>query len=139
VMAQAQWQIQQKLPFIDAALADLRDADDFTLVEVDAPGEHVQVSKSGSSITVDVDNADATVHVSPPSAPSPAPSTSSPTPARVPPHSSRNPQAVIPSEAEFRPTRDLLCPRISLSSNFRLPLSFAGVSPWSLFERGDLF
>jgi hypothetical protein len=66
VMAQAQWQIREKLPFIDAALADLRDADDFTLVEVDAPGEHVQVSKSGSSIVVDVDNADATVHVSAP-------------------------------------------------------------------------
>ena len=66
VMAQAQWQIQQKLPFIRAALADLRNEDDFTLVEVDAPGEHVQVSKSGASIVVDVDNPDATVHVSAP-------------------------------------------------------------------------
>jgi hypothetical protein len=66
VMAQAQWQIQQKLPAIDAALAALRDADDFTLVEVDAPGAHVHVSKSGGAIVVDVDNPDATVHVSAP-------------------------------------------------------------------------
>lgn len=65
-MTQAQWQIQQKLPFIRAALADLRDADDFTLVEVDAPGEHVHVAKSGASIVVDVDAPDAIVHVSAP-------------------------------------------------------------------------
>jgi hypothetical protein len=66
VMAQAGWQIREQLPVIDAALASLRAAGDFTLVEVDAPGEHVHVAKSGGSIVVDVDNSDATVHVSAP-------------------------------------------------------------------------
>jgi hypothetical protein len=66
VMTQAQWQLQGKLPFIRAALADLRNEDDFTLVEVDAPGEHVHVAKSGDAIVVDVDNSDAAVHVSAP-------------------------------------------------------------------------
>ncbi len=65
-VAQAAWQVRAKLPFIHAALANLRDAGDFTLVEVDAPGEHVQVAKSGDSIVVDVNNSDATVHVSAP-------------------------------------------------------------------------
>jgi hypothetical protein len=66
VMAQAGSQIRQQLPFIDAALADLRDEGDFTLVEVDAPNAHVHVAKSGGSILVDVNAPDAIVHVSAP-------------------------------------------------------------------------
>jgi len=66
LIAHADWQIQHRLPFLRAALSSLRDAGDFTLVEVDAPGEHVHVAKSGASIVVDVDNSDATVHVSAP-------------------------------------------------------------------------
>jgi hypothetical protein len=65
-LAQAEWQIRQKLPAIRAALADLRDAGDFTLVEVEAPGEHVQVAKSGGSVIVDVNAPDAIVHVTAP-------------------------------------------------------------------------
>ncbi len=66
VMAQADCQIRQQLPFIRAALSSLRDAGDFTLVEVDEPGAHVQVSKAGGAIIVDVDNSAAIVHVSAP-------------------------------------------------------------------------
>ena len=66
LMAQAGWQIREQLPIIDAALASLSEAGDFTLVEVDAPGEYVRVANSGGSLVVDVDNSDATVHVSAP-------------------------------------------------------------------------
>ncbi|GEM_PF-1039790 len=65
-IAQAAQQIRRQLPMIDAALASLRYADDFTLVDVDAPGERVHVAKSGASIVVDVDDPAASVHVSAP-------------------------------------------------------------------------
>ncbi len=65
-LTQAESQLRARLPVIHAALAGLRDADDFTLVEVDAPGEHVQVAKSGASIIVDVNGPEAIVHVSAP-------------------------------------------------------------------------
>jgi len=51
---------------VRAALDGLRDSDDVVLVEVNQPGEHVHVAKSGGSIVVDVDNAGETVHVSAP-------------------------------------------------------------------------
>jgi hypothetical protein len=51
---------------IRAALDGLRDSDDVVLVEVNEPGQHVEVVKSGGSIVVDVDDAGETVHVSAP-------------------------------------------------------------------------
>jgi len=58
--------IQPCLPMIRAALEGLRDSEDIVLVEVKEPGEHIQVSKSGGSIIVDVDDAGETVHISTP-------------------------------------------------------------------------
>jgi len=65
-LAQAARQIQPYMPVVRAVLEGLRKADDVVLVEVEGPGEHVEVSKSAGSIVVDVDDADATVHVSAP-------------------------------------------------------------------------
>ena len=65
-MAQAAQQIQPYMPMVRAALDGLRQSEDVVLVEVKEPGEHVEVVKSGGSIIVDVDDADATVHVSTP-------------------------------------------------------------------------
>ena len=65
-LAPATSQIQPYMPTIRAALDGLRDAEDIVLVDVTEPGQHVHVSKSGGSIIVDVDDSDATVHVSTP-------------------------------------------------------------------------
>jgi hypothetical protein len=65
-LAPAAREIQPYMPAIRAALDSLRDSDDVVLVDVRGPGEHVEVVKSGRSIVVDVDDADATVHVSTP-------------------------------------------------------------------------
>jgi hypothetical protein len=58
--------IQPWEPTIRAALGELNDLDDMTLVEVNEPGDHVSVEKVGSAIVIDVDDKDATVHVSAP-------------------------------------------------------------------------
>lgn len=65
-LAQAAREIQPNMPVIRAALAGLRDTEDVVFVEVNEPGEHVQVSKSHGSIIVDVEDAGETVHVSAP-------------------------------------------------------------------------
>lgn len=65
-IAQATREIQPYMPVIRAALGALRESDDVVLVEVNGPGEHVQVSKSGGSIVVDVNDADESVYVSTP-------------------------------------------------------------------------
>jgi hypothetical protein len=65
-LSQAAQQIQVNLPVVRAALASLRDTGDIVLVEVNETAEHVQVSKSGRSIVVDVNDPDAAVHVSAP-------------------------------------------------------------------------
>jgi hypothetical protein len=65
-LADAARQIQPNMPAIRAALEGLRDSDHVMFVEVNEPGEHVEVAKSGGSIVVDVDDADETVHVSAP-------------------------------------------------------------------------
>jgi hypothetical protein len=65
-LAQAACQIQPYMPAIRAALIELRDSDDITLVEVNEPDEHLQVSKSGGAIVVDVTDARESVHVSAP-------------------------------------------------------------------------
>jgi len=65
-LAQATREIQPYMPVVRAALQGLRDTDDVVFVDVEGPGQHVRVSKSGGSIIVDVDDPDATVHVSTP-------------------------------------------------------------------------
>lgn len=65
-LSRAAAQIRPWLPTIRAALDQLRESDDVTLVEVKEPGEHVRVAKEGSSIVVDVQDEDETVHVSTP-------------------------------------------------------------------------
>lgn len=59
-------ELQPWMPTIRAALDDLRETDDVTLVEVTEPGQHVVVSKQGGSVVVDVNDQDETVHVSAP-------------------------------------------------------------------------
>jgi hypothetical protein len=65
-LSRAAAQIQPWMPTIRAALDQLRDSDDITLVEVKEPGEHVRVAKEGGSIVVDVEEKGETVHVSTP-------------------------------------------------------------------------
>jgi hypothetical protein len=65
-LAPATRQIQPYMPVIRAALDSLRNSEDVVFVDVEEPGQHVHVSKSGGSIIVDVDDDDATVHVSVP-------------------------------------------------------------------------
>ena len=65
-LADAAQQIQLYMPVIRAALDGLRDSDDAVFVEVKQGPVRVQVSKSGSSIVVDVDDVGETVHVSTP-------------------------------------------------------------------------
>ena len=65
-MARAASQIEPWLPTIHAALDGLRDSEDALLVEVKNSSEHVRVAKEGSSIVVDVNDKDETVHVSVP-------------------------------------------------------------------------
>ena len=65
-LSRAAAQIRPWMPTIRAALDQLRDSDDVTLVEVKEPGEHVRVAKEGGSIVVDVQDKNETVHVSTP-------------------------------------------------------------------------
>jgi hypothetical protein len=59
-------QLQPWMPTIRAALEELRETDDVTLVDVTEPGQHVIVAKKGGSVVVDVNDHDETVHVSAP-------------------------------------------------------------------------
>lgn len=65
-IAQASAQVRPWLPTIRATLGGLRDCGDITLVEVNGPGQHVRVSKTGGSVIVDADDKGDTVHVSMP-------------------------------------------------------------------------
>jgi hypothetical protein len=65
-IAKAGEQIEPYVPAIRAALRELNEGGDMTLVDVIEPGQHVRVSKSGGSITVEVDGKDVVVHVSAP-------------------------------------------------------------------------
>ncbi len=65
-LSRAAEQIRPWMPTIRAALDQLRESDDVTLVEVKEPGEHVRVAKEGGSIVVDVQDENETVHVSTP-------------------------------------------------------------------------
>jgi len=65
-LSHAAAEIRPWMPTIRAALDQLRETDDMTLVEVKEPGEHVRVAKEGGSIVVEVEDKDDTVHVSTP-------------------------------------------------------------------------
>jgi hypothetical protein len=59
-------ELQPWMPTIRAALDQLREVDDVTLVDITEPGQHVVVAKKGGSVVVDVNDRDETVHVSAP-------------------------------------------------------------------------
>jgi hypothetical protein len=59
-------ELQPWMPTIRAALNQLREVDDVTLVDVSEPGQHLVVAKRGGSVVVDVNDPDETVHVSAP-------------------------------------------------------------------------
>src|SRR4029077_13817401 len=63
---EASAEIQPWLPTIRAALAQLRECDDFAFVEVNEPGRQVRVVKSGGPLVVDVNDEEESVHVSAP-------------------------------------------------------------------------
>lgn len=65
-LAQASANIKPYLPIIDAAIPALEKAPDGVLVEVEDPGEHVRIAKSGGSLVVDVNDQEDIVHVSVP-------------------------------------------------------------------------
>ena len=65
-ISEASSEIQPWLPTIRAALAQLRECDDFAFVEVNEPGRQVRLAKSGGSLVVDVNDEEESVHVSAP-------------------------------------------------------------------------
>jgi hypothetical protein len=65
-MVEAAAEIQPWLPTILAALDQLRECDDFALVEVNELGRQVRVVKSDGSLVVDVNDEEESVHVSAP-------------------------------------------------------------------------
>src|SRR5271168_4252090 len=64
-LGQAASELKPWMPTIRAALEQLRDGEDITLVDVREPDQHVVVTKDGGSVVVDTDK-DETVHVSTP-------------------------------------------------------------------------
>jgi hypothetical protein len=65
-LGRAASEIKPWMPTIRAALEQLREGEDVTLVDAREPGQHVLVTKSGGSVVVDVTDTDETVHVSTP-------------------------------------------------------------------------
>ena len=65
-MGEASHQLRPYMPTIRAALSQLRECDDFVLVEVTDRDQHVEVQKLGGSLVVDVKDQQETVHVSTP-------------------------------------------------------------------------
>jgi len=65
-LGEASRQLRPYMPAIHAALSQLRDCDDFVLVDVKDHDQHVEVQKLGGSIVVDVKDENDTVHVSAP-------------------------------------------------------------------------
>lgn len=63
-LKQAGEQLRPWLPVIDAAVQELKNADDINLVEVIDDHQHVQVATKGGSIVVDVTDENDEVHVS---------------------------------------------------------------------------
>jgi hypothetical protein len=65
-LARAAAQMRPYLPVVDAAIPALEKCPDGVLVEVEDPGDHVLVTKSGGSLVVDVNDQQDMVHVSVP-------------------------------------------------------------------------
>jgi len=65
-LAQASASLHPYMPIVDAAIPALEDCPDGVLVEVTGPDEHVLIAKQGSSIVVDVNDANEVVHVAVP-------------------------------------------------------------------------
>jgi hypothetical protein len=65
-LTQAAEQLRPYMPTIRAAMSQLRECDDFVLVDVKDRDQHVEVQKLGGSLVVDVKDQDETVHVSTP-------------------------------------------------------------------------
>jgi hypothetical protein len=65
-MGEASRQLRPYMPTIRAALSQLRECDDFVLVDVTDRAQRVKVQKLGGSLVVDVKDQDDTVHVSTP-------------------------------------------------------------------------
>ena len=63
---EASREITPYLPTIRAALGQLRECDDFILVDVKDRDQHVEIQKLGGSLVVDVKDENDTVHVSTP-------------------------------------------------------------------------
>lgn len=55
---------RQWMPALRAAGEELARVEDFTLVEVREPGEHVTIVKRHGALIIDVESADETVHIS---------------------------------------------------------------------------
>jgi len=65
-LARASASLHPYMPILDAAIPALEDCPDGVLVEVTSAGEHVLIAKQGSSIVVDVNDANEVVHVAVP-------------------------------------------------------------------------
>ncbi len=65
-LVEAAQNLRANMAIIDAALPALEQCPDGVFVEVTDPGAHVLVAKSGSSIVIDVNDPDETVHLSVP-------------------------------------------------------------------------
>ncbi len=65
-LGDASRQLGPYMPEIRAALGQLRDTEDFVLVDVKDREQHVEVQKIGGDLIVDVHDANETVHVSTP-------------------------------------------------------------------------
>jgi hypothetical protein len=65
-LGDASRQIGPYMPEIRAALGQLRETEDFVLVDVKDREQHVEVQKIGGDLIVDVHDANETVHVSTP-------------------------------------------------------------------------
>jgi hypothetical protein len=65
-LGEAARQLGPYMPTIRAAMGQLRECDDFVLVDVKDRDEHVEVQKLGASLVVDVKDQNETVHVSTP-------------------------------------------------------------------------
>jgi hypothetical protein len=65
-LAEASEEIRPWLPVIRETLKQLQQCEDLPFVEVNEPEQHVRIAKLGGSITVDVDSAEESVHISTP-------------------------------------------------------------------------
>lgn len=65
-MDDAAHQLRPYMPTIRAALSQLRECDDFVLVDIKDHDQHVEIQKLDGSFVVDVKDQDETVHVSTP-------------------------------------------------------------------------